>query len=150
MLQRSQTVYLLLAAGLLVTLVALGDVWTPAVGADLAWLGSATYALAVVAAVVALGAVFLYKDRKRQRTVIGYAQWLDLAVLVPLLVGLFAAAPDSSAAAADSAAGSADAIGLYGRYLVALIPLVAYVLLRMARSGVDRDIATVRSMDRLR
>lgn len=146
MIQRAQTVYLLLAAGLLVTLVALGDVWAPAVGAELAWLGPATYALAVVAALVALGAVFLYRDRKRQRTVVGYAQVLDLAVLVPLLVGLFAAAPDSSA----SAPGSADALGLYGRYLVALLPLVAYVLLRMARLGVDRDIATVRSMDRLR
>ena len=146
MLQRSQTVYLLLAAGLLVLLFALGHVWTPSVESVSPVLGKLIYGLTAAAATVALGAVFLYKDRKRQRTVIGYAQWIALAVLVPLLVGLFAASPDSSA----STAGSVDAIGLYGRYLVALIPLVAYGLLRMARGGVDRDIATVRSMDRLR
>ena len=144
MLQRSQTVYLLLAAGLLVLLFALGHVWTPSVESVSPTLGKLIYGLTAAAATVALGAVFLYKDRKRQRTVIGYAQWIALAVLVPLLVGLFAASPDSSAS------GSADVVGLYGRYLVALIPLVAYGLLRMARGGVDRDIATVRSMDRLR
>ncbi|HEX8385146.1 MAG TPA: DUF4293 family protein [Rubricoccaceae bacterium] len=146
MLQRPQTVYLLLAAALLVVLVSLGDVWGPGVTGTYPWLGPVTYALAVAAALVALVAIAQYKDRKRQRTTVGVAQLLDLALLLPLLAGLFTTTPGTDV----DAAGSVDAFGLYGRYLVALVPLVAYVLLRMARRGVDRDIATVRSMDRIR
>ena len=147
MLQRPQSVYLLAGAALLAVFVALGHVWAPGVTAAYPWLGPVAYALAVATAVVALVAVFQYKDRQRQRTTIGVAQLLDLAVLLPLLVGLFSTTPPAPDVPAS---GGDDAFGLYGRYLVALVPLVAYVLLRMARRGVDRDIATVRSMDRIR
>lgn len=146
MLQRPQTVYLLLGGALLVVFVGLGHVWGPGVTGTYPWLGPVTYTLAVAAAVVALGAVFLYKDRARQRAAIGAAQWLDLALLIPVLVGLYTTTPT----VAGDAASGAGAGGPYGSYLVALVPLVAYVLLRMARRGVDRDIATVRSMDRIR
>lgn len=146
MIQRIQTVYLLLGGAMLAIFAALGGIWSPGLAAVASWLPAVTYALAVLAALVALGAVFLYKDRKRQRTVIGYAQWLSLLVLIPLLVGLFA----STTTPDVDASGAVEPIGLYGRYLVALAPLVAYVLLRMARRGVDRDIAKVRSMDRIR
>lgn len=145
MLQRVQTVYLLLAGALLALFVALGHVWASATTA-VPGLNIATYVIAVATALAALGSVMLYKDRKRQRTVIGYAQILALVLLVPLFLGLFLSTPASDVAAS----GAVDPFGLYGRYLVALVPLVAYVLLRMARRGVDRDIATVRSMDRLR
>ncbi len=140
MLQRPQTIYLLLGAALLAVFVALGHVWSPGVSGVYPWLGAAAYGLAVLAAVVALGAVFVYKDRARQRTVIGAAQVLDLLLVLPLLVGLYSTTSDATAAGGEA----------YESYLVALVPLVAYVLLRMARRGVDRDIATVRSMDRLR
>ena len=93
---------------------------------------------------MALGSAALYKNRSGQRRAIGIAQWICLASLVPLLVGLFG----SSQTVGDAI--PADPLGLYGRYLVALAPLVAFVFLRMARRGVDRDIATIRSMDRLR
>ena len=146
MIQRIQTVYLLLGGALLAVFAALGGVWAPGLARVAAWLTPVTYALAVLGALVALGAVFLYKDRTRQRTVVGYAMWLSLLVLVPLLVGLFASTPQPDV----DASGAVEPIGLYGRYLVALAPLVAFVLLRMARRGVDRDIATVRSMDRIR
>ena len=144
MLQRVQTVYLLFAGALLALFVALGHVWAPSVGQTAAWLGPLTYVLAGAAAVVALGSTALYKNRATQRRAIGTAQWVCLAMLVPLLIGLFA----SSQAVGDASTG--DPLGLYGRYLVALAPLVAFVFLRMARRGIDRDIATIRSMDRLR
>jgi hypothetical protein len=147
MLQRPQSVYLLAGAALLAVFVGLGYVWEPSVTAAYPWLGPAAYALAVATAVAALVAVFQYKDRPRQRTTIGVAQLLDLALLLPLLVGLFSTTPPGPDVPAP---GSEDAFGLYGRYLVALVPIVAYALLRMARRGVDRDIATVRSMDRIR
>ena len=145
MLQRSQTVFLLSGGAFLVAFVALGSAWSPGVAAVAAWMPGVAYALGVAAAVVALGAVFLYKDRPRQRRVIGVAQVLALLTLVPLLVGLFGSTATDAATAGRPAA-SADA----GRYLVALMPVIAYVLLRMARRGVDRDIAVVRSMDRIR
>ena len=55
-----------------------------------------------------------------------------------MLVGLYLAF-DSSAPTAP-----------VGYYLVAMQPIVAYVLLRMARQRVVADIAKVRSMDRIR
>ena len=145
MLQRSQTVFLLSGAMFLVAFVALGSAWSPGVAAVATWMPGVAYALGVAAAVVALGAVFLYKDRPRQRRVIGVVQILSLLTLVPLLVGLFGSTPPDAATAGEPSAGT-DA----GRYLVGLMPLIAYILLRMARRGVDRDIAVVRSMDRIR
>ena len=141
MIQRSQTVFLLLGAALLVAFAALALAWMPGVAAVSDAYTTATTVVAALAAVVALGAVFLYKDRVRQRTVIGVAQGLALAAVVPLLVGLFLDTPEPAAAVSEATAAP---------YLVALLPLAAYVLLRMARRGVDRDIATIRSMDRLR
>ncbi len=141
MIQRPQTVYLFLGAGFLALFAALTFEWLPGLASMSTAYAPITAAAAVLAAVVALVAVFLYKDRKRQRTVIGAAQVLALLALVPLLAGLFLSTPDAPAVAPDAG---------YGPYLLALVPLVAFILLRMARRGVDRDIATIRSMDRLR
>ena len=93
MLQRSQTIYLILGAALLATFVALGTVWGPTVALVHPALRLATYALAVVAAALALGAVFLYKDRARQRASSASRRLADLLLLVPLLAALFATTP---------------------------------------------------------
>ena len=138
MIQRIQTLYLVLAALLLALFVGLAGGWVGAIAADSAWLGTLGYALAVVTAVVALVAVGLYKNRALQRRVIYAAQWLDLALVVVVLVGLVVLV-DADAPTAP-----------VGLYLVALQPIVAYVLLRMARQRVGADIEKVRSMDRLR
>ena len=138
MIQRIQSLYLLAGAVLLVLFVALGDTWASAIGAEVAWLGTAGYVLAGVTALVALVAVFLYKDRPRQRTVIFAALWLDLALVAVVLVGYYLAFD------------SGDFTAPVGYYLVALQPIVAYVLLRMARQRVISDIERVRSMDRIR
>ena len=138
MIQRIQTFYLVAGALLLALFVALADGWASAIAPDLAWLRTAGYVLAVVTAAVALGAVALFKNRELQRRVILWAQWLDLVLVVVVLVGLYLRS-DSS--------GPTAPVGLY---LVALQPLVAYVLLRMARQRVTRDIEVVRSMDRIR
>ena len=138
MLQRIQTLYLTLGALLLALFVGVGETWAAAIGDEVAWLGTLAYALAGVTALVALISVALYKDRQRQRQVILAAQWLDLALVVAVLVGLYLAF-DSSAPTAP-----------VGYYLVAMMPIVAYVLLRMARQRVVRDIEVVKSMDRLR
>ncbi|MDT0632882.1 DUF4293 family protein [Rubrivirga sp. S365] len=138
MIQRIQTLYLVLAALLLALFVGLASGWAEAIALDSAWLGWVGYGLAVVTAFVALAAVGLYKDRPLQRRVIYVAQWLDLALVVVVLVGLFVVT--------DPAATTAPV----GLYLVALQPIVAYLFLRMARQRVTADIEVVKSMDRLR
>lgn len=138
MIQRIQTLYLVAGALLLALFVALGDGWASQIATEQAWLGTLGYGLAVVTAVVALVAVALYKNRELQRRVIFAAQWLDLALVVVVLVGLWLST--------DSEAPTAPV----GLYLVALQPVAAYILLRMARQQVTADIEMVRSMDRLR
>ncbi|MGB3541548.1 DUF4293 family protein [Rubrivirga sp.] len=138
MLQRLQTLYLTLGALLLALFVAVGETWAEAIGDSVPWLGTVGYVLAGVTALVALVAVALYKDRATQRRVIAAAQWLDLALVAVVLVGLYIAF--------DSSAGTAPV----GYYYVAMMPIVAYVLLRMARQRVVADIERVRSMDRIR
>ena len=138
MIQRVQSLYLVAGALLLALFVALGGGWAGAIAQEQAWLGTLAFALAGVTALVALVAVALYKDRALQRRVIYAAQWLDLALVVLVLVGLYLAFD------------SDDFVAPVGYYLVALQPIVAYVLLRMARQRVTADIETVRSMDRIR
>lgn len=138
MIQRVQTFYLVAGALLLALFVALGDGWATAIAVETAWLGTVGYVLAVVTALVALVAVALYKDRQMQRRVILWAMWLDLALVVVVLVGLYLR---------EDATTSQAPVGLY---LVALQPIVAYILLRMARQRVIKDIELVRSMDRIR
>ncbi|MEM1115300.1 MAG: DUF4293 family protein [Bacteroidota bacterium] len=138
MIQRIQSLYLVAGALLLALFVGLGDVWASAISEEAAWVGTAGYALAGVTALVALVAVALYKNREQQRRLILAAQWLDLVLVVVVLAGLYLAT--------DSAAPTAPV----GLYLVAILPLAAYILLRLARAGVTRDIETVRSMDRIR
>ena len=138
MIQRIQTLYLVAGALLLALFLALGDTWASAIAEELAWLGVLGYALAAVTALVALISVALFKNRPLQRRVIYAAQWLDLALIVVVLVGFYLAF-DSDAFQAP-----------VGYYLVALQPIVAYLLLRMARQRVTADIEVVRSMDRIR
>ena len=138
MIQRIQTLYLVLAALLLALFVGLAGGWAEAIAADMAWLGWLGYGLAVATALVALVAVGLYKNRALQRRVVYAAQWLDLALVVVVLVGLFVV---------TDAEATTVPVGLY---LVALQPIVAYIFLRMARQRVTADIEVVKSMDRLR
>lgn len=138
MIQRIQTLYLAAGALLLALFVALGDGWASQIAEEQAWLGMTGYGLAVLTAVVALVAVALYKNRNLQRQVILAAQWLDLILVVVVLAGLYLST-ESSAPTAP-----------VGLYLVALQPVAAYVLLRLARQRVVADIEVVRSMDRLR
>ena len=136
MIQRLQTLYLAAAAALLVLFVALASSWTVALPANVAWLGPVATGLSILTAVVALLGLALFKNRTQQGKVVLAAQWLDLALAVAVLVGLYL--------------GAASPGDPTGRYLVALTPVVAYVLLRMARQSITKDVELVKSMDRLR
>jgi hypothetical protein len=141
MIQRVQTVYLLAAALLLAFFLGFVDVWLALAGEAFGWLGPVVYGLGGLTAVVVLAAVFLYKERARQARAIAAAQWLDLALAV-----VFAAVLGYLSFRTDADVTAPGAVG----FAVLLMPVLAYVALRLARLGVQKDIDLVRSMDRLR
>ena len=135
MIQRIQSLYLVLAGGFLVLFAAFTDRWAVGLPETWAWVEPFGIGIAALAAVVAFAAVALYKDRARQRTLIVVAQVVTLLTVATAVAWLFL---------------GADETGAVGRYVIALFPVLAYVTLRLAQRGVDKDIALVRSMDRLR
>ncbi len=141
MIQRVQTVYLLFSAILLLLFLSFAGSNLGAFLAGLTWAMPVAYALAGLTAAVAFVAVFLYKQRATQAKVVMAAMWLDL-----LLVLVLAGAMGYLSFAAE---GAVTPIGMAG-YGALLLPVVAYVGLRMAHRGVKQDIELVRSMDRLR
>ena len=141
MIQRVQTVYLLVAALLIGLFLGFVDIWLAVAGEAFGWLGAVVYGLGGLTAVVALVAIFLYKQRAQQARVVRAAQWLDL-----LLVVVVAGVVGYLSFRTDADLSTAGPVG----YAVLLMPVFAYVALRLARLGVQKDIDLVRSMDRLR
>ena len=140
MIQRIQTVYLVLGAVALGALLFFGVVWQGAATVQ-GWFTPAVVLVDSLAVAVALGAIFLYKNRPRQRQVIVVAQVLTTVLLIVFCGGLYLA----------DALYVRTAQGLdVGMLVVLLLPIVAYVLFLLARRGVEKDIERVRSMDRLR
>ena len=140
MIQRIQSLYLLFGAAFVVLFLVLNEGWQTTLAALYPWLTPAVFVIGGLGALAALAAVFFYKDRARQRTIILAAQWLVLALVLVLVGCLVATTLD-------------DAVVLTPTpflYVTLLFPLVAYVMLRLARRGVEKDMALVRSMDRLR
>ena len=130
MIQRIQSVYLVVAA-VAATAVPLApglivpDGWS--------WYTPVKAAASILIAVGCLVAIFLYKDRVRQRGLVTLDLWLAAALVVMIIVSTLLAG-----ALAFSA------------MWPALISLVAFVLLILARRAISIDIELVRSMDRLR
>ena len=141
MIQRIQTVYLALGVLALVALLFMRAVWEGPAAETQGWFTAAVVGLGSLAAVVAGVALFLFKDRPRQRKAIVLAQLVTVVLLVTLFGGLYLA----------------DALYVRttqgvdrGMLITLLLPLVAYVLFLLARRAVTKDIALVRSVDRLR
>ncbi len=141
MIQRIQTVYLVLGAAALAALFFFESAGRGAATAAHAWFTPTVLALGGLAAAAALVAVFLYTNRKKQRRVIVLAQVLTVLHMLALYGGLYLA--DTLTVR------TAQGLDL-GALATLLLPLLAYLLFLLARRGVDRDIALVKSMDRLR
>ncbi len=140
MIQRIQTVYLVLGAVVLGALLFFGVVWEGAATAQ-GWFTPVVVLFDGLAAAVAVGAVFLYKNRPRQRKVIVVAQVLTIMLLITFCGGLYLV----------DALYVRTSQGLdVGMLAALLLPIVAYVLFLLARRAVEKDIERVRSMDRLR
>ena len=141
MIQRLQSLYLLFAAAFLVLFLVFGEAWQGVIAAIYPWITPVALGLAGLTALVALVAVFLYRDRAQQRKVVVAALWLDLLLVLVMIGGLVALT------LSDDVTLSVESTSLY---LSLLLPIVAYIFLSLARRGVEKDIALVRSMDRLR
>ncbi len=141
MIQRIQTVYLTLAFFALAIFAAVGFAIDPsAVLLDdwHQWMTAAARLFAGLGGIAALIAIFRYADRTAQRDLIANAQWLVIVALVleVVVIWLF-----PTLVAFTERGMSAVPV---------LLPLVGYALLMLARKAIDRDIALVKSMDRLR
>lgn len=141
MIQRIQTAYLVVGALALLALFFFDSIWTVP-GVELAgWFPPALVTLIVLTAAAAAGAVFLYKDRRRQRSAVVGVQVLTIGTMLVLYGGLYL----------NGGLGVRTVDGLLvGKVIALLLPIVAYLLFYLARKGIEHDIALVRSMDRLR
>lgn len=140
MIQRLQTIYLLLAVVLLAILFLAEGAWTGTVATAHSWYVPVTMGLFGLAAAGGVTSVFLYKDRKRQR---GLVVIMQLVVLAGLLVKVV-----MNSMAGGFASVSSDASFEYWVGFGA--PVMAYLMFLMARRGIDKDIKLIKSMDRLR
>ncbi|MEM1125503.1 MAG: DUF4293 family protein [Bacteroidota bacterium] len=141
MIQRIQSLYLLVGSLLVGALFALEAVWQTLASLPAArWAALALAGLTIVLGVVA---IFRYQDRSQQRRLILFVQIGAILTMLALGGGLYLA---GGTGVWIDTAGGADVVHVLG---VAL-PIVAYLLFYLARRGVEKDIALVRSMDRLR
>jgi len=138
MIQRPQSIYLFLGA-LLVSALGFFDVlWTSAASQMLAWFNPAVLGAGTVVIVIAIAAIFLYRDRKRQLKIVVALQGVLILFLLAMIAGLYMGGTLSQVA------------GNVPLIIALVLPVLAYVMFWLARKGIEKDIALVRSMDRLR
>ena len=145
MIQRIQTVYLVLGA-LALASIGLFDVpWSGPAASQYAWFVPTLVGLLLITAGGAIGAIFLYEgqeQRKRQRTVVISVQVLTLLLAGVMYGGLYF----TQALTFTAPTGEI----LWVRSLVLVLPILAYLFFLLARRGIESDIERVESMDRIR
>lgn len=141
MIQRIQSLYLALGALALGALFFFDSIWNSRAAVEQAWFTPALTALCGVAIAVAVGSIFLYRARQRQRTVVLGTQLLTILLLVALYGGLF-----MSGGLNVRHAGGLD----IPKIIALCLPVVAYLFFYLARRGIDRDIKRVEDMERFR
>lgn len=141
MIQRIQSLYLLLGAACLFPASLLDVAILTQVDESFAWYESALTIVGVATMTVALGAIWFYKSRPKQRKLVAAVQVMTIVFLIILYAGLFLADGFE-----QLTQGGADPVQI----IFLALPLLAYVFFWLARRGIQRDIDLVKSMDRLR
>lgn len=152
MIQRKQSVFLLLAAiaTLICLMLPVGAYHPDKLGVDVVmynlWIidgnGAANFCVAplfgilFIETLISLATIFLYKNRKLQ---IKLCSWNILLVVLWYIVYVTFAYTDIAVADSD-----------FGLKFAAVLPLVALILVVMARNGVKSDEALIRAADRIR
>lgn len=141
MIQRIQSLYLLLGAIALAALFFFDSVWENQAAALYAWFEPALLILNAAALVVGLAAIFFFRARPRQRMVVLGAQIFTVLLVLTLYAGLFL----SGELNVRTQAGIDVSL-----VMALLLPVVAYVFYYLARRGIEHDIKMVEDMDRFR
>lgn len=136
MIQRIQTIYLLLTAVTSGGLIFIVSLWIDGEGNEVVAMDENTFFGAfIVSAVTAIIAIFIYKNRKLQTVINRLNILLNL-----ILLGVFVyRALTMSGATAVAEKG----IGMF-------IPILSIVLLVLANKAIRKDEQLVKSVDRLR
>ncbi|MDA0379600.1 MAG: DUF4293 family protein [Bacteroidetes bacterium] len=140
MIQRLQTVYLLLAVVFLAIMFLAQGAWTGVAASTYSWYVPVTMGIFGLSAAGGVTAIFLYKDRQRQR---GFVVLLQYLIVVGMLTKMVATWLTGGFASVMTDASFDFWLG-FGS------PVMTYLMFLMARRGIDRDIALLKSMDRLR
>ena len=136
MLQRIQTIYLLVAAGISAGLIFLFDLWTTVEGVSFFAKDDVLYlSLFCGSALFSLIAIFMYKNRQSQ-FVMGRLN----IILNFILLGLFVY---QSLNVSGETNVSEKGIGIF-------LPIISIVLLALANKAIKKDEDLVKSVDRLR
>ncbi|MFB6232186.1 MAG: DUF4293 family protein [Salinibacter sp.] len=137
MLQRRQTLYLLLGVLALGALGLFGTFWSGRAATEFAWFVPSLIGLLVVTIGTAVAAIFMYEtheQRKTQRTVVYGTQVLTLLLAGVLYGGLYAV-------------GRLTFMGptgvLWARSTALLLPILGYVFFRLARRNIEKDVERV-------
>jgi hypothetical protein len=141
MIQRIQSLYLLLGALTLGALFFFDSIWQSQAAAAQAWFAPSLASLTVAALAVGGGAIFLFRARKRQRTVVIGAQMITVLLLVALYGGLFMSGE------LDVRAGAGYDVS---KIIALLLPVIAYGFYYLGRRGIERDIKKVEDMESFR
>lgn len=140
MIQRIQSVYLLIGALCLAALGLFDSTWEIQAAENLVWFVPAVTIVGAATVAIALIAIFAYKNRPRQVKLVNASQIMTLVLMAILYGGLFLGGDVELLKAGE------DVSDL----LVLLLPIVAYIFFYLARRSIQRDIDLVKSMDRLR
>jgi polyferredoxin len=148
MIQRIQSLYLLLGALLIIALITfLRYLWAVPGAEVFPGYALTVTVLGALVAVLALAAIFLNKDPrfpnkmkpglKRQRKVVVAVQVIEVLFLLVFFGGLYAS-------------GSLPLLSDPGGVAALLIPVGAYVCFFMARRSIDKDIRQLEKVDQFR
>ena len=136
MLQRIQTIYLLLSAGVSAGLIYIVPIWETKDGVDVyAFNEVLSLSLFISSALLSLISIFMFKKRKFQ-FVLGRLN----IILNFFLLGFFVY---QSLRISGETAVSEKGIGM-------LLPIISIVLLALANKAIKKDEDLVKSVDRLR
>ncbi len=141
MIQRIQSLYLLLAGLVLLWMGLAQAPWQLLGPTAHAWIGPVARGLAVLLAVAAIVLIFRYQQLERQRTLVVLEQIGVLLLALLYVGGMYL----------DGTLVVRTEKGILWDHVLWIgLPVLAYLLLWLARRGIERDIALIRSMDRLR
>ncbi len=140
MIQRIQTVYLLVGAIVCVLPFLIG--FAPLEDGTPQWVFTMRSALYLLTAVLGIIAILLYSRRPTQRSLIF---WTEMVASLTLIVSA-----GSLILYGVGGAGVASVFDSWPATLTIVVPAVALLFYRLARRGVDKDIKLIKSVDRLR